>query len=260
MFGQIAPEFMPFSLKSHPFAVEAFFDRSSVLTYAAPPTALQPLLPPCLKLDTYLGADGREWAFVAVAMVQTRHLRPKGFPAFLGNDFFLIGYRLFVTYTTSAGKRLRGLYILKSETDKQRMVLMGNLFTHYRYSQTAIQQTQIGTEYQLVSETSGLDIAFTIPDDDLPLPIGSPFPDWKTARRYAGPLPFTFTFNAVRNEVLIIEGVREHWQPRPVAVLHHRVGFLGTLGLENPLLASAFTVEQIPYSWKKGCVDQWTNH
>jgi uncharacterized protein YqjF (DUF2071 family) len=251
--------FTALNLKSHPFAVEAFFDRSTVLTYAAPPDALQSLLPPCLKLDTYRAADGREWAFVAVAMVQTRHLRPKGFPRWMGNDFFLIGYRLFVTYTTSAGKRLRGLYILKSETDKHKMTLLGNVFTHYNYAHIDIRQEQAGGTYLITSQQADLDVAYSIPPPDaLPLPTGSPFPDWKTARRYAGPLPFTFSYNPTRQEVLIIEGVREHWQPHPIAVARQRVGFLDTLGLTNPLLASAFTVEQIPYSWKKGRTDLWT--
>ena len=70
-------------LKNHPFGVEAWFDRSTVLTYAVPKAELQQLIPPCLELDTY-----GEWAFVAVAMVQTKNLRPNGFPAFMGHDFF----------------------------------------------------------------------------------------------------------------------------------------------------------------------------
>ena len=74
-------------LKNHPFAVEAFFERSIVLTFAVPKEAVESLIPPCLELDTLNGKYG----FIAVAMVQAKHLRPKGFPAFMGNDFFLIG-------------------------------------------------------------------------------------------------------------------------------------------------------------------------
>ena len=104
-------------LKNHPFAVESFFESSTVLTFAVPKEQLQNLIPECLQLDTFQ----EKWAFVAVAMVQTKELRPKGFPKFMGNNFFLIGYRVFVRYTTSTGKNLRGLYILKSETDKKKM-------------------------------------------------------------------------------------------------------------------------------------------
>src|SRR6185369_17159048 len=111
-------------LKNHPFAVEAFFENSYVLTFAVPKGELEIFIPECLALDTFED----KWAFVAVATVQTKGLRPKGFPKFMGNDFFLIGYRIFVRYTNRAGKRLRGLYILKSETDKKAMTFLGNIF------------------------------------------------------------------------------------------------------------------------------------
>ena len=124
--------------KNHPFAVEAFFERSLVLTFAAAKEELQPLIPECLALDTF----NDQWAFVAVAMVQATGLRPKGFPRLFGNDFFLIGYRVFVRYTNPAGRRLRGLYILKSETDNRKMEFFGNIFTHYNYTTTDIRQTQ----------------------------------------------------------------------------------------------------------------------
>ncbi len=65
-------------LKNHPFAVEAFFQESLVLTFAFPKEELQSLLPPCLTLDTF----NDQWAFIAIAMVQTKDLRPKGFPKF----------------------------------------------------------------------------------------------------------------------------------------------------------------------------------
>ena len=99
-------------LKTHPFPVEALFEHSLVLTFAVPRAELLALLPAPLVPDTFSG----DWGFLAVALVQTRHLRPKGFPAWLGQDFFLIGYRAFVRYLAPTGKRLRGLYILRSET------------------------------------------------------------------------------------------------------------------------------------------------
>jgi len=63
-----------------------------VLTFAAPRKELAGLVPECLELDIFKN----HWAFLAVALVQTSGLRPKGFPKVLGTDFFLIGYRLFV--------------------------------------------------------------------------------------------------------------------------------------------------------------------
>lgn len=240
-------------LKNHPFAVEAFFESSLVLTFAIPKEQLQDLIPECLQLDTFQD----KWAFVAVAMVQTKDLRPKGFPKFMGNDFFLIGYRVFVRYNTSAGKNLRGLYILKSETDKKKMELIGNTFTHYNYTTTDIQQIEEVDNKQIISNHSKFKVTISKDEDHIPLPQQSPFADWKEARRFAGPLPFTFTYNKATKEVLIIEGVRENWTPEPVKVVDYHFNFLTELQLDNAILANAFVIKNIPYYWKKGKIDQW---
>jgi hypothetical protein len=240
-------------LKNHPFAVESFFENSTVLTFALPKEQLQSLIPECLQLDTFQD----KWAFVAVAMVQTKELRPKGFPKFMGNNFFLIGYRIFVRYTSNAGKNLRGLYILKSETNKKKMEFMGNIFTHYNYTTTDINQYETGGIKELSSIKSNFTLRLDQEVQDVPLPENSPFADWKEARRYAGPLPFTFTYNEETQEVLIIEGVRKNWTPSPVKVIDYNFGFLDKLNLQNPILANAFVIKNIPYHWKKGKIDLW---
>ncbi|CAL1517034.1 DUF2071 domain-containing protein [Chitinophaga sp. MM2321] len=242
-------------LKTHPFAVEAFFESSLVLTFAVPKEQLQALIPPCLVLHTF----DEKWAFLAVAMVQTKGLRPKGFPKFMGNDFFLTGYRVFVKYTNTAGKRLRGLYILKSETDKRKMAFMGNIFTHYNYTTTDITLTRQGSNTAIKSVQSDFTIKIEEDDGEISLPENSPFADWKEARRFAGPLPFTFTYNSNTREVLIIEGVREHWVPKPVRVIDHAISFLQTLQLKGTILANAFIIKDVPYYWKKGKTEVWKN-
>ena len=39
-------------LKNHPFAVDAFFESSTILTFAVPKEELESLIPKCLELDT----------------------------------------------------------------------------------------------------------------------------------------------------------------------------------------------------------------
>lgn len=240
-------------LKNHPFAVEAFFESSLVLTFAVPKEQLQSMIPECLELDTY----DYKWAFIAVAMVQTKKLRPKGFPSFMGNDFFLIGYRVFVRYINNKGKRLRGLYILKSETDKKKMEFMGNIFTHYNYTTTDITITENTNIKEIISVQSDFKVTLDKTEGEILLPKNSPFKDWAEARRFAGPLPFTFTYNSEKKEILIIEGVRQNWTPKPISVLDYDFSFLKSLQLENPVLANAFIINDIPYYWKKGKKEIW---
>ncbi len=240
-------------LKNHPFGVKAHFDSSLVLTFAVPQEQLIDLIPKCLELDKFKD----KWAFIAIAMVQTKHLRPKGFPKFMGNNFFLIGYRIFVRYTNKAGKRLRGLYIIKSETDKKKMEVLGNIFTHYNYTTTDInQRTENGLKI-ICSKKSNFHLEIALEKDEINLPENSPFSDWKEARRFAGPLPFTFTYNTKDNTVLIIEGVRKNWKPKPIQVKNYDFAFLNSLNLNNVLLANAFEIKNIPYYWKKGKLERW---
>jgi uncharacterized protein YqjF (DUF2071 family) len=241
-------------LKNHPFAVQAFFDSSLVFTFAIPKEHIQHLIPESLELDVF----DDKWAFIAVAMVQTKALRPKGFPRIFGNDFFLIGYRVFVRFTNLAGKHLRGLYILKSETDKKKMEFFGNIFTHYNYTTTDITQSTLNGVTEISSGKSGFKIRIdTSAEENIPLPAGSPFTDWKEARRFAGPLPFTFTYNSAEKKMLIIEGVRENWKPTAVKVIDYNFSFIDSLKIDDVKLANAFIIRNIPYYWKKGKIEQW---
>lgn len=240
-------------LKSHPFAVEAFFDSSLVMTFAVPKEQLQNFIPECLELDTFRD----KWAFIAIAMVQTTGLRPKGFPKFMGNDFFLIGYRIFVRYTNNAGKRLRGLYIIKSQTDKKKMEIFGNFFTHYNYTTTDIEQTTNGNFRTIKSEQSKFQITIEQTDNEIKIPENSPFTDWKDARKFAGPLPHTFTVNKKEKTILTILGVRQNWKPEPVKVENYHFDFLSNLKLQNLVLANAFEIKSVPYHWEKGKIEKW---
>ncbi len=239
--------------KNHPFAVETHFESSTVLTFAVHKEELHNVIPTCLELDTFQD----KWAFIAIAMVQTKELRPKGFPKLFGSSFFLIGYRIFVKYTNNKGKRLRGLYILKSETNKKKMEYMGNLFTHYNYTTTdiSVKSSQNGTEIR--SLKSAFSLKINSEKESVQLPKKSPFKNWKEARRYAGPLPFTFTYNDKKNEVLIIEGVRRNWNPKPIEIIEYNFSFIKELKLSNYILANAFVIENIQYQWKKGKIEQW---
>ena len=239
-------------LKNHPFAVQAFFETSLVISFAVPKEELLPLLPGCLQPDSFQD----KWGFIALAMVKTKRLRSKGFPAWLGNDFFLTGYRVFVHYTTMTGKNLRGLYIIKSETNRKKMQLLGNIFTHYQYTTTDLKETTTGSSTLVRSSGSGLNVEVD-ESGEISLPQHSPFSNWKEARRFAGPLPFTFTYNPVNKKVLIIEGVRENWEPAPVRLISCQSAFIDSLSLKGIVPANAFIVRNIPYRWKKGKTELW---
>ena len=98
-----------------------------------------------------------------------------------------------------------------------------------------------------------LDLSFDLSvEPDLP-PEGSPFADWRTARNFAGPMPFTFDAEG-DGRFVVIEGKRTEWTPRPVKILEWKVGLFeeGPLRGVTPVLANAFRVEGVPYRWERG--------
>lgn len=239
-------------LRRHPFPVAAWFERVVAVSFAFPEAVLRPLVPAALELDTYQGL-----AFVAVAMVWTKRLRPQVLPAFCGRDFFLAGYRVFTRLQEPGGRRLRGLNILRSETDKRSMVWLGNLMTHYHYRlvRTHIEDLVSETRVQtfLPSGEQTLDLTFEASSEDSPVPAGSPFPDWKTARLFAGPMPFTFSSEDDATFV-VIEGTRKEWKPHPIHVKSWEVALFREPALREtkPILANAFALQGVDYVWQRG--------
>jgi hypothetical protein len=205
-----------------------------------------------LEIDSHGGLG-----FLTVAMVWTKKLRPAGFPELLGQNFLLAGYRVFTRLRDESGRRLRGLKIIRSETDKKRMVWAGNLLTSYNYRQVNVRVSNSGpettVETSLGDGTRTVVLTFGEPGEGVALPVGSPFRDQREARLFAGPMPFTFS-PLSHGRFVVVEGSREHWTPRPILVKNWEVSlfreesFRGT----KPILANAFSVEGVDYRWEKG--------
>lgn len=269
-------------IKRHPIAIETHFEFVFVMTYALPREILAPLLPPGLTLDCHT-----DYGFVAAATVQTRNMRAKAGPRFLSQDFFLVGYRIFTRYKTAEGRNLRGLYILRSDTDRQILVFGGNIFTHYLYhharvgidrteheklvlsvkSDDGIGSMSVNVNLGETPEKAGTPAEETAKDErEHPedgeatgvLPPGSIFTSVRDAMKFAGPLPFTFSWEKETGSIIRVEGVRQRWRPRAVQAEVQQLSFLQQAPFNqcSPILCSAFYMEDIPYYWKAGICEK----
>lgn len=247
------------ALRRHPFGVEAFFRSSLVLTYAVPASVLRPLAGPSLELDTY-----DDWGFLAIALVATTGLRPKGFPSWMGRDFFLSGYRVFTRFVRPGKQTLRGLRILRSDTDRRTMATLGNVFTHYGYRLADVTVATAGERLTVVVRTpnreADLDVEVELSSRPADLPPGSPFRSMDDARKFAGPLPYTFSYDEQRGKMVVVKGLRKAWNPEPVRVDVRTASYLDgpPFAGTDVRLANAFYLENVPYSWKPGTLEATT--
>jgi hypothetical protein len=243
-------------LKRHPFDVVAHFRDVLVLTYAFPAAILRPLLPLGLDLDTFTDA-GDEVGFVAIALVRVERMRPAFLPSWLGQRFVLVGFRVFARFQDLTGRTRRGLRILESRTDRRLMAGLGNLLTHYNYKRADISWRREDDVLAVRLSEPRRGVTLEVAADlkaEVPLPDSSPFADWQQARRYAGPLPWTFDYDGARHAIVMIKGERVGWTPRSVAVEVRINRFFERAPFTNhpPKLASVFHLENIDYCWRRG--------
>jgi Uncharacterized conserved protein (COG2071) len=224
-------------LRRHPLPIAAHFRHSLVLAYALPRETLEPLLPPTLELDAY-----EESGLAAAAFVQTERLRPA---------FLLAGYRIFVR--VAAQPSLRGLYILRSDTDRRSMVILGNALTGYRYRLADASCRLTGDKLE-IQIRPGVDVVADLASESVPLPESSLFSDEHEARRFAGPLPYTFHHEQETGLLVTVRGTRSGWEPKPVAVSVRELAFFasGPFAAGDARLANAFYVGGVDYRWERG--------
>jgi hypothetical protein len=175
----------------------------------------------------------------------------------MGRDFFLSGYRIFTRLAGGAQSK-RGLRILRSDTDHPWMVYAGNLLTHYNYHlcRATFEEYNHGIHWRIRTQRSeaDLEVFARLSGSPEPLPNGSPFATLSEARRFAGPLPYTFDYEKETQSIIGIRATRQSWNPRLVEVEVRENRFLDHEPFRRtpPILANAFHVRDVPYQWQRG--------
>lgn len=214
---------------------------------------LAPLVPPGLTLDSY-----GEFGFVAIALVQTERLRPTRLPAWIGQNYALTGYRIFVRHRDRTGRMRRGFYILRSDTDRRSMMWGGNALTHYNYRRASIEFAEradlLDVEIRTPDAEADLHVVADLGSCPAPLPIASPFAGTTDARRFAGPLAWTFDHEPETRSIVMIRGRRTEWKPEPITVDVKECTYFDDPRFRGatPILANAFHVSNLDYRWERG--------
>jgi uncharacterized protein YqjF (DUF2071 family) len=227
-----------------------------VVTYAFPAPVLEPLIPSAFTLDHHQGHG-----LVAIALVDMAGLRPSALPAALGMDAGFIGYRVFVRTITAAGRPRRGLSVVSTNVDRWLVLAATRLLTHYRAAHASIrwcrEGDRLGVQARSWRGRTDLHLVADLGQTPAQPPAGSPFPSWAQARPFAGPLPWTFAPDASGQAAVAVNGVRDRWNLRPVAIEHAEVALFRQppFAAAAPRLAAAFHLHDLTYTWTAGMVE-----
>ncbi len=236
-----------------PFPVKAWFDCFILLIYAVDKEKAEALLPYPLQHDSHKGK-----AIMAAAFVKTRKFRPAFLPGFVGTSFSMVGYRHMASFTKEDGKSIRGLKIIESASSNALMAKSGNRITQYKFTYNPLEIKKEAD--RIILQGDGINIKARAAIENAKLPPGSIFENWQYARKFAGPLLYTFELEAQKNKVVVTEGSRHGWTPKPLEIDKASLDFFekSPYAEMNPILSAAYIVENIPYRWEKAVRHSYT--
>jgi hypothetical protein len=237
-----------------PFAANTTWAEAVCVNIRVDPSALRPLVPTVFDLDLY---DG--WAFVSLAASRLKNFGVGRVPAALRSNFYQATYRAHVAYTDFLGRRRRGCYFVRSETNFTLMSLAANLLPEFRAHRCATHPiVMLEQDGQLVlTVDSGDDPAGTVVlvlDTGHPLPSmppGSVFPSIRAAYDYLVDFHDAFAFDPDADDVLVLQIDRGDWDIRVVEPVDYYLGYVsdGPFPAAAAELDSVFHFTDVAYRW-----------
>ena len=185
------------------------------------------MVPAAIKVRKF---NGR--AMISMVNVMLKNMHPSCLPRQLNFSYRHIAFRLLVDDSEWSGGQCKGVYFLRSFTDKPSIVMGGNLFTDYKLENANI--TCVDDMLELRQDSRFLTYA---------LEDASPAMEQSELRTITGSLDRAyFVFG---NRLRVVQIQREKWPLEEVGCYHFQTNFFGTARLE-----AAFRVrEAINYQW-----------
>jgi uncharacterized protein YqjF (DUF2071 family) len=237
-----------------PFDANTVWAEAVCVNYHLDPAALRPLVPAAFDLDLYAGK-----AFVSLTASRLKDFGVGWVPAALRMNFYQATYRAHVTYTDFRGRRMRGCYFVRSETNSRLMSLTANLLPEFRAHHCRTYPIFMARQDgQLVlSVDSGADRAgkvVLVLDTARPLagmPPTSAFPSVAEAYSFLVDFYDAFSFAPESGEVLLLEIERGPWHIHVVEPLDYYLGYFsdGPFPPGSAELDSVFYFRNVPYRW-----------
>ncbi|OEJ99722.1 DUF2071 domain-containing protein [Roseivirga misakiensis] len=120
-------------LKKIPITYSGTLNDVKLVNFSVAMDEVLPLVPKEIKV---LDFNGR--AVISMVNVKLKQMRPSFFPKWLSFEYQHVAFRLLVDDTNLNSGKAKGIYFLKSFTNKPLISVFGNLLSHYKLSNAEI--------------------------------------------------------------------------------------------------------------------------
>jgi uncharacterized protein YqjF (DUF2071 family) len=237
-----------------PFDANTVWAEAVCVNYRLDPAALRPLVPEVFDLDLYAGR-----AFVSLTASRLKDFGVGWVPAALRMNFYQATYRAHVSYTDFRGRRLRGCYFVRSETNSRLMSLTANLLPEFRAHHCRT--------YPILMARQGDHLLFSVDSDPDPagkvvlvldtarplpgMPAGSVFGSVQAAYDFLVDFYDAFSYAPDTGEVFLLQIDRGPWHVQVVEPVDSYLGYFsdGPFPPGSAELDSVFYFRNTPYRW-----------
>jgi hypothetical protein len=233
-------------MKCHLPVIGGLIERRILVNFRVVPCVLERILPPPFRPQLVHG-----WGMAGICLIRLRHMRPRGWPAFLGISSENAAHRIAVEWEAN-GELHAGVFIPRRDTSSWLNVLAGGRLFPGAHHQAEFRVAEgegrfriqmrgrYGTHLSLSARSTGH------------LPSASVFRSLEDASKFfeRGSLGYSVTTEAGRFDGLALRSYR--WQIEPLAVERIDSSFFadercfprGTVEFDNALL-----MRNIPHEW-----------
>ncbi|WP_187263931.1 DUF2071 domain-containing protein [Pontibacter beigongshangensis] len=218
-------------LKKLPLTYVGELHDVRLINFSVEQEEVLPLLPERLRLRDFQGRS-----LISMVNVKLRHMRPDFMPDALHFNYQHIGFRLLIDDRKYNGANrngdAKGIYFLRSFTDKSLMVHGGSIFTNYRLEKAAITNSDNSFELRQGNEF----LKYNLRDEQPPQVK-------EELKQMVGALDRAYSY--IGDTLMRVQIMREGWPIEWATCEGFETNFFSTAKFEG-----AFRVrDMVPYQW-----------
>lgn len=235
------------------FELTGWLDPCYLLSYVVPADRLRPLVPAELELET-LG----DFGLANLVISRIAALRPKSLPSFAGLAYWHVALRFHTKVVIRGGRRLHGLFFVRSFVSSRLIALVGNRLTGFKMVPAQFEIRREAAQFEVLIKDCARLRFWNSGQELLSTPVPPPFLSRDHMNQVLRYSPMSFDIVRAGNSVSITEVERDQaeWSESAVKAEGTEWSHSDLKVLSGAELVRATSVSPIKYRWRLGRIEQ----